>query len=215
MILTTREFGNLALHVGDDEVRVRANRARLAEKLGVPWVQFMHQVHGDQVAVVDRVSEDDIDGVDALVTSTPGVAIAVLVADCVPVVIAGKSAVAVVHAGRRGVAAGVVDVAVSAVRQRDADPLHAVVGPAICGQCYEVPAQMQTEICESAPEARTTTSRGTPGLDLPAAVRAQLARAGVTVDPGVGPCTFEDHAYYSHRREKATGRFAAVAVLVS
>jgi len=203
---------NLALHVGDDPAAVADNRRRLASSLVVDRVQFMTQVHGAQVRVVDA-AVDDIDGVDALVTATPRVALAVLVADCVPVVVWGTGAVAVAHAGRRGVAGGVVPATVHVLRTLDDGPLQALVGASICGRCYEVPPAMQDEVARVAPEARTQTRHGTPALDLPAAVRAQLTAAGVDVQPAPCACTFEDDRYYSHRRDGVTGRFAAVGML--
>ena len=222
VLVTTRAGGrsappydenNLALHVGDDPAAVQANRRRLAGQLGVDRVRFMQQVHGADVAVVDPEREGDVAGVDALVTDRPGLAIAVLVADCVPVAVVGAAAVAVVHAGRRGVAGGVVAAAVDALRRLDSGPLVATVGPAICGRCYEVPAAMQAEVLAVAPAAEATTRAGTPGLDLPAAVRSQLAAAGVEVPDHPAICTREDPRFYSHRRDGVTGRFAMVAML--
>jgi len=204
---------NLALHVGDDPVAVAANRRQLAGEFGVGQVQFMRQVHGASVAVVDRATDDDVADVDVLVTTTRGLAIAVLVADCVPVALVSPTALAVVHAGRRGVAGGVVAAAVAAVRRFDAGPLAASVGPAICGRCYEVPAAMQEEVVAAAPAAMSTTAAGTPGLDLPAAVRSQLLAAGVDVTYDDATCTRESSRYYSHRRDGVTGRFAMVAML--
>lgn len=222
VLVTTRAGGqsappydenNLALHVGDDPRAVAANRQSLAEKFEVGRIQFMQQAHGSAVAVVDRVTEDDIADVDVLVTATRGLAIAVLVADCVPVALVSRTAVAVVHAGRRGVAGGVVAAAVAAVRRIDSGPLAATVGPAICGRCYEVPAAMQAEIAGLVPAAKSTTSTGSPGLDLPAAVRSQLLDAGVDVTNDGADCTRENPRYYSHRRDGVTGRFAMVAML--
>ena len=146
-------------------------------------------------------------------TSAPGLAIAVLVADCVPVALVGERTVAVVHAGRRGVVAGIVDATIAAMRDIDDGPLVGYVGPAICGRCYEVPAEMQAEVAAAVPAARTTTAAGTRGLDLPAAVRSQLVAAGVRVSGPPAPCTREDDRYYSHRRDGVTGRFAMVAML--
>ncbi|HET6877781.1 MAG TPA: polyphenol oxidase family protein, partial [Jatrophihabitans sp.] len=154
VLVTTRVGGtslppydaaNLALHVGDDESAVRRNRARLAEQIGVRHVQFMHQVHGRDVAVVGSAVDDDVADVDALITTTPGACIAVLVADCVPVIITGERSVAVVHSGRPGVAADVVGATVDRIREHDAGPLQAFLGPAVCGRCYEVPADMRAE----------------------------------------------------------------------
>jgi len=222
VLVTTRTGGrsappydenNLASHVGDDPDAVAANRRRLAGELGVDRVQFMRQVHAASVAVVDRTTDDDVADVDALVTATPGLAIAVLVADCVPVALVSRRAVAVVHAGRRGVVDGVVAAAVAAVRRLDDGWIAATVGPAICGRCYEVPAAMQAEAVAAVPAAKSTTSAGTPGLDLPAAVRAQLLDAGVDVGNDAAECTRESPRYYSHRRDGVTGRFAMVAML--
>ena len=221
VVVTTRDGGvskspyddnNLALHVGDDPDAVRENRSRLAASLGVPQVVFMHQVHGCDVAVVSGLS-DDVDGVDALVTDQPGVAIAVLVADCVPVLIAGKRAIAAVHAGRRGVQDRVVANAVERLRSLDRGALSAHIGPSVCGGCYEVPAAMQNEVCRVVPDAASTTRQGTPGLDLAAGVRAQLAELDVGIDAADAPCTMETSWLYSHRRDGVTGRFAMVAML--
>ena len=224
VLVTTRAGGrsappydekNLALHVGDDPAAVEANRRRLAGQLGADRVRFMQQVHGAAVGTVDADDPDDAPDVDALVTNQPGLAIAVLVADCVPVAVVGAKAVAVVHAGRRGVAGGVVAAAVDALRRLDGGPLVATVGPAICGRCYEVPAEMQADVVAVAPAARATTEAGTPGLDLPAAVRSQLAGVGVEVPDHPAICTREDPRFYSHRRDGVTGRFAMVAMLSS
>lgn len=221
VLVTTRTGGssappydenNLARHVGDDPEAVAANRRRLAADLGVDRVQFMRQVHGASVAVVDHASDDDVADADVLLTTTPGLAIAVLVADCVPVVLAARRAVAVVHAGRRGVVDGVVGAAVAAVRRFDDGVIAAHIGPAICGRCYEVPAAMHDDVVAMAPAARATTSAGTPGLDLPAAVRAQLLEARA-YGANPAPCTREDPRYFSYRRDGVTGRFAMVAML--
>lgn len=207
------DTNNLAVHVGDDPQAVAVNRARLAASLGVDRVQFMHQVHGSDVRDI-ATPGPDVDGVDAIVTARGGLGLAVLVADCVPVAVWGEHALGVAHAGRRGVAGGVVAATVDAVRRLDDGPLRAVIGPAICGGCYEVPAPMQDDVVAAVPAALSTTRWGTPSLDLPAAVRAQLRAAGVSVDDAEAVCTFEDDAYYSHRREGATGRFALVGMLV-
>jgi YfiH family protein len=204
---------NLGLHVGDDEARVAENRRRLAGGLGVDRVVFMHQVHGRDVAIVGDSNDVDLADVDALVSVTPGVALGVLVADCVPVLISGVRGVAAVHAGRRGVQSDVVTAAVTQLRALDAGPLRALIGPAICGHCYEVPADMQADVAAQVPETLSITRRDTPALDLKAGVVAQLQRAGVadiTVDPA---CTAEDTRYFSHRRDGVCGRFAGVAIV--
>jgi hypothetical protein len=128
--------------------------------------------------------------------------------------VSGTAAVAVVHAGRRGVVEGVVTAAVAALRELDDGPLQAHIGPAVCGSCYEVPADMQDEVARVVPAARSMTRRGTHGLDLPAALRHQLADSGVDVVDASAVCTHEDGTYYSYRRDGVTGRFAVVAMLV-
>jgi YfiH family protein len=211
---------NLGSHVGDDPVAVAANRRRLATELGVRGVVFLNQVHGTKVAVVDAVprpGEPDRPGTDAAVTALPGVALAVLTADCVPVLLADPQAgvVGVAHAGRVGAAAGVLAATLAAMEGLGAraGDCEALLGPAVCGACYEVPAEMRDEVGAALPGSATRTRRGTPGLDLRAGLRAQLAALGV-VKVGVDPrCTVEDPDLYSYRRDRRTGRLAAVTWL--
>ncbi len=203
---------NPAGHVGDLQEAVDANRARIDGLAGVR-VAYMSQVHGDVVARVH--SADERPEADGLITDAPGLALAVLVADCVPVLLhdASTGAVAAVHAGRQGVAKGVVARAVEALgalRPRGVGAITAAVGPAICGACYEVPDQMREEVTDVEPAAFATTSWGTPSLDLRAAVEAQLRAAGVDIVVRVGGCTREDSHLFSHRRDSVTGRFAGV-----
>jgi YfiH family protein len=207
---------NLALHVGDDPAIVAANRALLASRLDVSdrHLRWMHQVHGHDVAVVDGPG-DDVDAVDALVSSTPGVALAVLVADCLPVLLADpvSGVVAAVHAGRRGVASGVVPRALEVMRSLGAQDVWARIGPGVCGSCYEVSAEIHDEVADLEPATSSRTRVGTPALDLRAGVVAQLAGLGVTRVSAEHACTVEDPSFFSHRREGITGRFAGVVVL--
>lgn len=210
---------NLGLHVGDDPGHVRANRAVVSRALGRP-VAYLSQVHG---AVVHRVTaapdaaEATVAEADALVTDVPGLALAVMVADCVPVLLADREAgvVAGVHAGRLGLQRGVVPAAVDAMVVLGARPerVRAFVGPSICGACYEVGAAVQEEVAAVVPEARATTAWGTPSLDLAAGVRAQLTSAGVGEVALAGACTREDSRFFSYRRDGVTGRFAALVAL--
>ncbi|MDT0350584.1 peptidoglycan editing factor PgeF [Pseudonocardia charpentierae] len=228
-VVTTRAGGrsagpfarfNLSTGVGDDPVAVAANRRRLATELGVRGVVFLNQVHGTQVAVVDavpRAGEPDRPRTDAAVTALPGVALAVLAADCVPVLLADPQAgvVGVAHAGRVGAAAGVLSATLTAMEGLGAraGDCEALLGPAVCGACYEVPAEMRDEVGAALPGSATRTRRGTPGLDLRAGLRAQLAALGVA-KVGVDPrCTVEDPDLYSYRRDRRTGRLAAVTWL--
>lgn len=219
---TTRTTGNLGLAVGDDEAEVLANRARVAAWAGAP-VAFGTQVHGAGVLAVDGPPADErsVGVADAFVTTSDAVALGVLVADCVPVLLADPQArvVAAVHAGRGGLVAGVVGAAVAAMVDRGADParVRAAIGPAIAGRSYEVPAAMRDEVGARLPEAPTTTSWGTPALDLPAAAAGELARAGVTGAVRVERDTFTDDGLFSHRRAaagSAAGRLCGLVRLL-
>lgn len=212
------DSANLGLHVGDDPVAVRENRARVGRPDRPVDVVFADQVHGAQVALVRSARSEPVPGVDALVCDVPGLAVAILVADCVPVVLGDETAgvVAVVHAGRAGLVAGVVPAAVEAMRGVGAVPsrIRARLGPAIGGCCYEVPAALRASVTRVAPSSWAQTSWGTPSVDIRAGVHEQLEGVGVG-DIEVSPiCTREDPRYFSYRRDPVTGRFAGVAWLV-
>jgi YfiH family protein len=175
-------------------------------------VADMHQVHGSTVVVVEERRTAGRPDADALVTSEPDTVLVVRVADCVPVLLADPDAgvVAVVHAGRSGLVAGVAAAAVRRMRDLGAGSVAAWLGPRVCGACYEVPGSMQADVVALVPEALATTSWGTPSLDIGAGVRAQLEAAGVTVHD-VGTCTRESADLYSHRRDGVgAGRFAGL-----
>ncbi|GAC1332260.1 MAG: peptidoglycan editing factor PgeF [Mycobacteriales bacterium] len=216
---------NLGLHVGDDPLAVATNRARVAADLGlsgdglsVDPAVWMGQAHGAGVAVVESApTGDSVPGVDALVTGTVGLPLAVLVADCVPVLLADPEAgvVAVAHAGRRGVALGVVPATLAVMAELGARPqrMRAVLGPAIGGCCYEVSPELQDEVSAVVPAARASTRAGTPSLDLRAGLAAVLAGAGLAGVELDSRCTAEDPALFSYRRDGATGRFAGYVCL--
>jgi polyphenol oxidase len=210
---------NLGDHVGDDPAAVAGNRERVARELGVPErrLVWMNQVHGAGVAVVDGPRDGAVPATDALVTATPGLALCVLVADCVPVLLADPVAgvVAAVHAGREGVRKGVVPATLSAMASLGARARHvsALLGPAVCGSCYEVPAQMQADVARVAPSAAVRTRTGTPGLDLRAGVDEILRRAGIPEVVQDPRCTVEDPHLFSHRRDGVTGRQAGIVWL--
>ncbi|MGW2827308.1 peptidoglycan editing factor PgeF [Streptomyces sp. NPDC001443] len=206
---------NLGGAVGDDPDAVRANRGSAARELGLDpaRVVWMNQVHGNDVAVVDRPWGDGpVPSVDALVTATRGLALAVLTADCVPVLLADPVAgvVAAAHAGRPGMVAGVVPAAVDAMKSLGADPARIVArtGPAVCGRCYEVPEEMRAEVAAVEPAAHSETSWGTPAVDVTAGVHAQLERLGVHDRAQSPVCTLESGDHFSYRRDRTTGRLA-------
>jgi polyphenol oxidase len=210
---------NLGDHVGDDPADVAANRRRVARELAVPEdrLVWMDQVHGTGVAIVDGPRDRAVPGTDALVTATPGLLLCVLVADCVPVLLADHETgvVAAVHAGREGVRQGVLPVALSAMASLGARARHvtALLGPAVCGSCYEVPEQMQADVARVAPSAAVRTRAGTPGLDLRAGVEEILRKAGIPEVVHDPRCTVEDRHLFSHRRDGVTGRQAGIVWL--
>jgi hypothetical protein len=210
---------NLGDHVGDDPADVAANRARAARALGVAddRLVWMSQVHGSRVAVVDGPQDGPMPETDALVTSRPGLVLCVLAADCVPVLLADPVAgvVAAVHAGREGVRKGVVPATLSAMASLGARARHvtALLGPAVCGSCYEVPGPMQAEVARIVPAAAVRTRAGSPGLDLRAGLAELLTRAGIPEVVQDPRCTVEDRHLFSHRRDGVTGRQAGLVWL--
>lgn len=212
---------NLGGAVGDDPAAVLANRAIAAKSLGIEpdQVVWMNQVHGRDVAVVDAPWDSasghgggPVPSVDAVVTARRGLALAVLTADCTPVLLADPVAgvAGAAHAGRPGLVAGVVPAAVEAMVALGAEPgrMVARTGPAVCGRCYEVPAEMRDAVAEVVPAAYAETSWGTPAVDVVAGVHAQLAEAGVTNRHRSPVCTLESRDHFSYRRDRVTGRLA-------
>ncbi|WP_369270462.1 peptidoglycan editing factor PgeF [Streptomyces sp. R11] len=206
---------NLGGAVGDDTDAVLTNRDLAAKSLGLDpgRVVWMNQVHGTDVAVADGPWRDrPVPDVDAVVTAQRGLALAVLTADCVPVLLADPVAgiVAAAHAGRPGMIAGVVPAALRAMTDLGAEPSRIVArtGPAVCGRCYEVPEAMRAEVAAREPTAHAETSWGTPAVDVAAGVHAQLARLGVRDREQSPVCTLESEDHFSYRRDRTTGRLA-------
>jgi YfiH family protein len=204
---------NLSLTVGDNPTDVVQNRQRLSGWLGSP-VAYAHQVHGAAVAEVAEVVQSP--AVDAFVTSTPKVGLAILVADCAPVLLADSVAgvIGAAHCGRSGLVAGVLQTTVAAMVRHGARQITAALGPVICGQCYEVPATMRDEVADLIPQVAATTSWGTPAIDLAAGVRAVLAQLEIPVTDPVG-CTRTDSRFFSYRAAAGApiGRTAGVIAL--
>lgn len=205
---------NLGLSVGDDATVVGRNRARVARSLGVAPgnLAFTHQVHGAQVRTVRSVGE--MPKCDAQVTDVPGIGLAVLVADCTPVIVVDVDAgvIGTAHAGRPGMTSGVVDAMLDRVAELGSRQPQAFVGPSVCPRCYEVPWQMREDAARVSPESRSVSWTGTPAIDVAAGVVAQLRDRGVAVTwvPG---CTRESDRLFSHRRDPGAGRFAGVVAI--
>jgi YfiH family protein len=206
---------NLGGAVGDDPEAVGTNRELAAKSLGLDPTQvvWMNQVHGaDVVEVSAPWGERKVPEVDAIVTAERGLALAVLTADCVPVLLADPVAgiAAAAHAGRPGMVAGVVPAALRAMTELGADPARIVArtGPAVCGRCYEVPEPMRADVAAVEPAAHAETSWGTPAVDVTAGVHAQLDRLGVRDRQQSPVCTLESGDHFSYRRDRTTGRLA-------
>lgn len=206
---------NLARHVGDDEELVAANRSALAQVLGLSAerLSFVSQVHGTAVHEVTELADARAGAeADAQVTAQPGIGLVIMVADCTPVLLADTDAgvIGAVHAGRPGMAAGVVPETLARMRALGAETIHAIIGPSVCPRCYEVPAELRDEVAAVEPVAASVSVSGTPALDVAGAVAEQLRREGVVIDHFSRTCTKESEDLYSYRRQQRTGRFAGV-----
>ena len=225
MVFTSRAGGvsaapydsfNLGAHVGDDAADVAANRARLAEVLGLPVERFvwMEQLHTNTVTVVDGPQEEPVPATDALVTTQVGLALCVLVADCTPVLLSDHAAgvIGAVHAGRMGARTGIVKRTVEKMVELGAKParIQVLLGPAAAGESYEVPEGMALDVEKHLPGSRTRTKKGTPGVDVRAGLVRQLLSLGVTHIDADPRDTITDKDFFSHRREGVTGRQAGV-----
>ncbi|MGP5217802.1 polyphenol oxidase family protein [Arthrobacter rhombi] len=219
---TSTADGNLALHVGDRQQEVLQRRRSLENRLGLAAgaLRFMNQTHSVTVHSVDSSEQETSDGptwgpdADALLSPNGSTPLAVMVADCLPVVFIatggdGGLVTAVAHAGRHGLLGGILQNTVTAIREAAGESIHAWIGPSVCGSCYEVPAEMAAAAAEVMPGIESHTSWGTPSLDLPGAATMLLEGLGVDVT-ATGVCTVEDRNYYSYRRDARTGRLAGI-----
>lgn len=225
------DAGNLAFHVGGgpspaDGGRTAATRHRLEDAMGVPRgrTEYLAQIHSARVVPALGHGWGDESApreADALVSASGQDPLAIMVADCLPVVFISRAAgrqgytgpTAVAHAGRQGLLDGVLQNTVHRLRQAGAGDgpgdLTAWIGPGICGRCYEVPASMREDGAARVPATGSTTAWGTPALDLPAGADLVLTELGVTVHHS-GICTLEDDRVFSHRRAPGRGRFVGL-----
>jgi YfiH family protein len=194
---------NLGDHVTDDAADVQSNRELLVSRFGP--VQFMNQVHGSRIVIIESVTEE-VPTADALVTGIAGITLAVMVADCIPLLLTSAEVVAAVHVGRRGLLNGVAVKTVELMREMGARKISAVLGPAICGRCYEVSQEVHDEVVALYPLASARTVAGTPALDLPKALKDSLAADGISDISDLQICTVESDDHFSYRRDGLTGR---------
>jgi YfiH family protein len=201
---------NLGDHVGDDLNDVSSNR-EIIEKLYGP-TQFMNQVHGSRIVIIESVT-DEQPTADALVTGIPGLTLAVMVADCIPLLLTSREIVAAVHVGRRGLVNEIALKTLELMREMGAHDISAKIGPAICGLCYEVSTEIHDEVVAKFPSAMSKTAVGTPALDLPRALTEALKSAGVRSVLDQKLCTVELPELFSYRRDGVTGRQAGLVSL--
>jgi YfiH family protein len=215
---------NLGLACGDDPELAGENRRRLCAAVGAPEFACCKQVHGTRIERVGRERAgagflDPVDAIaatDGLLTDQAGVALAVLTADCVPVVLADPAAgrLAVVHAGWRGIAGGIVGQALGAFDHPS--DVRASIGPAIGPDHYEVGEDVAKAVdaaCPSGAVTRSGGSRTRPHLDLPSSIAGILFDSGVRRISSSGLCTAcEEDRFFSYRRDGVTGRQGVVAV---
>lgn len=224
---TSVRAGNLGTHVGDP-AQALENRRRLEEHLGLEdgSVRYLHQVHSSRVldaSVTGRPGPGEQEPeADAWISPQGGQPLAVMGADCPPILFAGGTGTSMVtaaaHTGRPGLLGGVLENTVRAMRAQSSElcepgAITAWIGPGACGRCYEIPAEMVEQIAAERPAIRSRTRWGTAALDLRAEAAHILSQAGVQVVDTAG-CTMEDQALFSHRRSSqqgaAPGRIAGI-----
>lgn len=208
--------GNLAHHRPHHPEQLQAARRTVGDRSQTDpgaW-HLMAQIHSANVAQItdDMPLGAQTRDVDALVTVTVNRTLGVFTADCLPVLIAGTTGIAAVHAGRAGIAKRILTRTVEQLVTLGEDPgdLTAVIGPAIAGCCYELPEAIVDPYVRHTPTAQATTSWGTPALDLPAAATHELRTLGVNSVQNVAVCTACEPAWFSHRRDPQAGRAIAL-----
>ena len=197
LLFTGRDFGSLADPIDS------SNSKKLNNLIALPVV-FMHQSHGNEVAVIEN--ETVFPEADAIVTSNKNIALAVRVADCLPLLLASQNVVAVVHVGRRGLMNQVALKAVSLMKQLGAVQINGVVGPHICGECYEVDSQTYADVRSTYP----ATGEKNNYLNLYKGLEEQLGDIKLE---NLNLCTKENSRYFSHRANAEAGRQVGVISL--
>lgn len=205
------DTANAGYSRGDDPAAVAENRRRIGAGLGGraadpgAWT-CLHQVHGADVHVAGSHTAQGQPRADACVSADRDAVLAILTADCAPVALVGPGVVGAVHAGWRGLAAGVVEAAVERMTAMAGEVPAAVVGPCIHPCCYEFsPGDLELVSRRLGGAVEGRTAKGTLALDVPLAVRVALSRAGVTDVTEVGVCTSCSPQHFSHRRDGRTG----------
>jgi YfiH family protein len=204
VVFTSRSAGDMGSASGAPDQRRR-------HVVDLPW-SVAYQVHGSRVLEVEEPGQGSGEEADALVTTRPGLALAVLTADCAPVAFTSpEGIIGVAHAGWRGLEGGVLEATVSALRARGASSVQASLGPCIHACCYQFgPEDLRRLVGRFGPTVVSTDRAGRPALDVPAAVRAALAHAGVERIDDADVCTACSDRHWSWRARADTARQATV-----
>ena len=197
LLFTARDFGSLADPVLNENIE------RLSKLVAKP-IQVMTQEHGNQVSVIERPISAPV--ADAMVSCSKEIALAVRVADCLPLLLYSNNVIAAVHVGRKGLMNQVAVNAVTQMRKLGAKEITGVVGPHICGQCYEVGADIFTEVTNAYP----ATFKKQNYLDLYAGLVSQVPEIKLS---NIDICTKENTDYFSYRANGEAGRQVGVISL--
>jgi YfiH family protein len=211
------DSANVGDHVGDDVDAVDENRRLIADAIGIVaptrWV-WLDQVHGARVHVAGEPTRSPLPEADAAVTKTRGLPLAIVTADCAPIALACDDAIGVVHAGHPGLEHGVIEAAVTALREIGSGPVRAYLGPCIHPSRYEFgPADLERLVARFGTAVAGRTIDGHPAFDVPAAVRISLEECGVDAFADADVCTSESPDHFSYRRDSVTGRQATIVML--
>lgn len=199
LLFTGKAFGTFDLQSGE------RSKSSLTKLLAVSKIAFMKQVHGNEVQLIGD-SGSDLPEADGLVTNQKSIALAVQIADCLPLLLQSDVAVAAVHVGRKGLLNGVAINAVNALKEFGAKNINGVVGPHICGNCYEVDQYMFDQIIKEHPACKSTGRN----LNLFAGLAAQISQIPLV---NLNICTLENPNYFSYRRGGESGRQVGVICL--
>lgn len=211
-LTTSRDVGNLAMHVGDNAIHVQENRDALVKKLLLPREPaWLEQTHTNHCVVIE---DDPSRSADAAITRSTAHPLAIMTADCLPILLCDRAGteIAAIHAGWRGLLNGIVENTINKM-QTTPDTLLAWIGPAICNQCYETGSEVRDAFVKRYPFTEETfhTRASRIHADLPGMAELTLRAAGVTGVYQSEACSFElENEFYSYRRGAKTGRMATL-----
>lgn len=206
---------NFAINVGDDPIAVAANRNSLVVQIDRSVI-FPVACHSNTSVWVEKADFNNIENTDGLITKNRKIALAVLSADCATVLLNAKdlNLIAALHAGWKGMKDGILPKAISELKKAGTSEISAILGPAICADCYPVSSERFLEVKQSVPAAAVINKNQEYAIDVKAGLIAQLLEAQVEYE-SIAECSFESSDLYSFRRDERTGRNASVIWLNS